>query len=78
MNADSFFEKQGRLFWGILGLGLVILLGVIDYLTGLKSIYCFSILSRLPCWHGMQADNLAFLPRQSVPSPRSLLIMKAD
>jgi diguanylate cyclase (GGDEF)-like protein len=34
MTAASFFEKRSRPFWVIVGVVLVIILGVIDYLTG--------------------------------------------
>jgi diguanylate cyclase (GGDEF)-like protein len=32
----AFFEKRSRLFWGIGGLVCIILLGLIDYITGLE------------------------------------------
>ena len=34
MNTILFFEKRSNLFWGIVGVASVILLGIIDYLTG--------------------------------------------
>ncbi len=37
MNAASFFEKRGKPFWVVMGLGLVIILGIIDYRTGYEA-----------------------------------------
>jgi diguanylate cyclase (GGDEF)-like protein len=34
MNAASFFEKRSKAFWIIVGVAFVIILGIIDYLTG--------------------------------------------
>ncbi len=36
MELSGFLEKQNRLFWGILGVLLVLLLGIADYLTGVE------------------------------------------
>jgi len=47
MNIIKALEKHGRLFWGIVGGELVVVLGVIDYLTGyeisLSLFYLFPI-----------------------------------
>jgi diguanylate cyclase (GGDEF)-like protein len=34
MRANSSLSKRNKFFWGLVGVGLVILLGLIDYLTG--------------------------------------------
>jgi diguanylate cyclase (GGDEF)-like protein len=34
MNVALFFEKQGKLFWGMVGFVFVVLLGLIDFATG--------------------------------------------
>jgi len=36
MSADSFFEKQGKLFLGTMGFVFVVLLGLVDYATGFE------------------------------------------
>jgi hypothetical protein len=33
MIVTRFLERQGRLFWGIVGIALILILGVIDFLT---------------------------------------------
>jgi diguanylate cyclase (GGDEF)-like protein len=37
MNAVPFFEKRSKLFWVTLGVGFVIILGMIDYLSGYET-----------------------------------------
>jgi diguanylate cyclase (GGDEF)-like protein len=34
MNLVAFFEKRGKIFWGITGIALILSVGVIDFLTG--------------------------------------------
>jgi diguanylate cyclase (GGDEF)-like protein len=53
MNAASFFEKRSKPFWVIVGVVLVIILGIIDYLSGyevsISLFYLFPIL--LVVWY---------------------------
>jgi diguanylate cyclase (GGDEF)-like protein len=45
MNQTLFFEKRSKLFWGIVGVILVILFGLLDFLTGFEiSISLFYII----------------------------------
>ena len=36
MNAATFFEKRGKPFWVGTGVALVIILGIIDYVSGIE------------------------------------------
>lgn len=46
MKVDQFLARQTRSFWGLAGGGLVILLGVVDYLTGYE--FSFSLFYLVP------------------------------
>jgi diguanylate cyclase (GGDEF)-like protein len=54
MNLISFFEKRSKLFWAIVGLLLVVLLGLINYITGYE--LSFSLFYLVPislvAWFG--------------------------
>jgi diguanylate cyclase (GGDEF)-like protein len=61
VNALRFFKRQGAFFWGCIGIGLVISLGVIDFLTGYE--FSFSIFYLVPIalttWLGNRRLGLA-------------------
>jgi len=54
MNLISFFEKRSKLFWAIVGLLLVVLLGLINYVTGYELSFSLFYLApiSLIAWFG--------------------------
>jgi diguanylate cyclase (GGDEF)-like protein len=60
MKVTQFFEQQGKIFLGILGVLLAVLLGVVDYLTGyeinLSLFYLIPI--SLAAWYAGQETGL--------------------
>jgi diguanylate cyclase (GGDEF)-like protein len=64
MNAATFFEKRGKPFWVIAGVAFVIILGVIDYISGyeidLTLFYIFPIFGVVWYTDGQMGLVLAF------------------
>jgi diguanylate cyclase (GGDEF)-like protein len=64
MNVAPFFEKRGKVFWGISGMGFVILLGILDLLLDrlFSSELTFSLFYLLPIfavsWYASQRLGL--------------------
>jgi diguanylate cyclase (GGDEF)-like protein len=54
MDLPGFLGRRGRLFWLLIGLGLVAVLGGVDYLTGVQiSLSLFYLLPIILCgWYG--------------------------
>jgi len=60
MNLPSFLKERGRLFWGVLGSGMVIVLGVINYFLGsqLNTAFFYLIPISAVAWYAGREPGL--------------------